>query len=226
MSEALRDAFRKTVRDAKTSLEHFAAAPESYYTSLWQVIAGPPHSGKTYAAQEYANDLAEAGLTTAPLRFIDSATRQDNFSRLFRDAKNGTIIIDDPAHLDTRAAKALYEEITKAFDQQSCVIVLTGYRSSVDPFLENMPPELKIRWSPEVRETSHVFTREESEAFDARNRAVRDAAAKAVAAENARKTARLAEIEKWKKLPEVDISAPKTLKPMRAVKFGPTPSKS
>jgi len=211
MSETLRDQFRKAVRDAKTSLDHFSAAPDSYYTSLWQVIVGPPHSGKTYAAQAYADNLAEAGLTHVPARFMSSGIMERDIPKAFADAKGGTLIIDDPDHLGKPAAQTLYEEMIKAFDAQSCVIVLTGYRSSVDPFLENMPDMLKARWKPEAHETERSFTREEAEAFDAADRVRRDAAA-----------ARAVEIEKWRTLAEIDVSTPKTVTPMRTVRFGRT----
>ena len=214
----LRDQFNQVVRDARDSIAHFSQPPETYYNSLWQVIAGPSRSGKSTRALEYADALDLVGITRGMPRFMSGAsTSGTNCAQMFRDIKQGTLIIDEPEKFSDRDRADVYRHLVEAYDKQSCVVVITGDKPAIESFIADMPPELKSRWTPEVRETTHVFTAEECAEFDAERKAARETSIKH--AEQQLK--RAAEMKKWRDLPEVDVSVPQTVKAMKPVRFTP-----
>jgi len=72
-----------------------------------------------------------------------------------------------------------------------------------------------------VQETARSFTREECQTFDDERKAAREAVAK-----NAeRQKQRAAEMQKWRELPNVDVSVPQTVKAMKPVRFTPSKTK-
>lgn len=206
----LREDFQAVVQQAADRLARFPNS-DMITPTLWRVIAGPARSGKTTLARAYAAALQEAGLAAGVHSYYaGDAPYVEDVVRHFAAAKNGVLIIDEPYRATADGFNAAFGQMLQAREDNSCIVVMTGYKPEMEAHLARLPRPLLSRWTPEVHETARSFTPAECAAFDA---------ARALEKQQAEQQRQLeARIESWRQLPDVDVSA-KAVTALRTVRF-------
>lgn len=178
---------------------------------LHQMILGPAPSGKTTQAHEYAEALAAKGLG-GKLSLIDTSSIQyvGSAGKIFKEAKGGTIIIDELEKTIPTLRNEILAHIVRAISDNDTLVIITGAIS-----LENdiaMDPGLQRRMVNKPVLMERQFTREEMNTFNAERRAARAARDE----EEQRRLQRAQRLAEWKSAKTEDlrpvkpITAPKT----------------
>ena len=203
--------FKQAVSEARQRLD-LSMAIEGLRPTLWRVIAGPPGSGKSTLAREYAEALKAEGLANT---VHEPELRNANFigqaKKMLDDTEGGVVIIDEPYTLHDDARQSLERHMLKAYDERSCIIVMTGYKERMEQYMEGLPEILKRRWQPDIIETERSFTRSERETH-----AQARLAALAFAQRQKEHDTR---VNEWKNLPAVEVAVTKAIKPLRTPRF-------
>jgi nucleoside-triphosphatase THEP1 len=133
--------------------------------SLHCAIGGPPCSGKTTQAREYAEALAERGVILGTFKFISCAERNNfaDYDSVFKEAQRGAVIIDEVEKADS--SSSLLHRAVQALASGECLVIFTGTAEGVKKLVGNDPAlGNRIRFVM----TEQSFTREECRAYEVR----------------------------------------------------------
>lgn len=146
---------------------HFAGTEDFGRTMLHKIITGPPQSGKSTLAHDYAYALFEAGFVTkAPVEIeCTHALTAEDIKNLFEAGQDSVMILRHPES----APPLVAEQVLAALEADTAVIILTGDAQKIDIWLEQNET-LKARFNidkqpPVVVHTERSFTAEEQAAF-------------------------------------------------------------
>lgn len=166
----LRDEFATSMKMAA----HFAGTEDFGRTMLHKIITGPPQSGKSTLAHDYAYALFEAGFVAkAPVEIeCAHALTAEDIKNLFDAGKDSVMILRHPES----APPLIAEQVLAALEADTAVIILTGDTQKIDIWL-GQNETLKARFNldkqpPVMMQTERSFTAEEQSAFIAAHNSV------------------------------------------------------
>lgn len=174
---------------------------------LHTAILGPPQSGKTTLAEDYARELMAAGMLKTPPVIVDlSKPVSDQHIQFYFDAaKDGMIILKNP-HATTRQ-ETLLSRLGGLLENETGILVVTGPKEETRGWLKT-----RLKWNDDaILETQRSHTEEEQRAFN------EGRAAAWQAREDERRREKI--ISGWRETAELDITAKKNIKAPRRAHF-------
>lgn len=205
---SLTDTFEKTIEQAAQRQKLGMDA----FPSLHRMIVGPPRSGKTVMAREYAEILAEEGIIADKPAIRLDGSRLDNAQNLMdaaAQAKGGVLIIDEIDHV--RTPDAIGRALVELLDKGECVIVMTGYADTTEKFMREHAARAQTLFTLTKNERS--FTKSECTEYDMTSPAERKAARMRARQKKKEREERLAKERLLENL--ADVTLRRDIKPMR-----------
>jgi len=187
---------------------------------LHQLVLGPPQSGRTTEAMEYAATLVTQR-HASHTQTLDLATAPDDtaFKKALADSRGGSLVIDN-AHLLARNFNG-YDPIIllkNAYDERRTVFILVGEQHAMETALKE-EAGLKRRFSGAVY-TERTFKQHEMDAYNAA-RAEEARRAGLSAEERDAEDRKAASVEEWRQRKDVDVAVNSNVKPLKTLRFGP-----
>lgn len=180
---------------------------------LHKAILGPPKSGKTTLAEDYAREIMAAGMLKTPPIIVDlSKPVSDQQLQFYFDAaQNGMIILKNP-HATTRQ-ETLQSRLSQILENEGGIVLLTGPKDETESWIAQTRPLVTFTTTDE--DATIVTPRSYN---DAEQRAFNEGRAAAwQAREDERRREKI--IKGWRETAELDIAAKKNIKAPRRAHF-------
>jgi len=198
------------IRDIAQSL---GRSRETLFSALWQVVTGPENSGRTSLGHDYAAALFDLGITAQKEAVRLDCNQQplpSDIEDVFNEAKGKMLLLEDPG-ASKMERDFLLAQLAETLETGSTIVLLTGTPKDMKDFMDDLPTATRGRLSLSPVEITQSFTAEESAAFNAaRNDRLR---------REFELKQQQEDILHWKTNPTVDVSVPRAVKPLKALRF-------